>query len=870
MMSNTVSVAFTAVVLWRLCETQSKPLDRQLKLQIISLWTIFSATQLLLAIRYFFRKEQAQGALNTTIAAFLASIASLGFASRTRNTVDVLGIGLLCFLLENERILWFIARTDHRGQDLLLGCGRHMLTGLLAATALFLVNAIVQGATAASMRKSSSVDEEQSASISDDGDLRSCTVSRIVYLLGLSQCILAVILTALLDRGSMSLSALVQSLFPAVLQASSVIFTIGCVIFLPHVDAFAAATLLGLTYSLRIFLIRDISVLGGFGLVLASIVAFRRLRAAGLRVQLIYSVFLLFILAAQLLFLLRSRSTFDRDSFFFSVHPLDALIRFSDAGVRDFESHEASISTLARASIDYNERYSRLPPPGFAEWFRYAHSHNTVVISNYDQIEKDLAPFRFIEPVEIRRRTYIAVQNRYNYISPLRIRNGSVTAPPMEIPTHYWMLERLMEMMQDFVQYLPDMDIAINLNDEPRVLAERHSPGPQNTSSKSAFFTLTEDDWLEDIPFTDETPLSFEKFEREYRNTFDLSTRFCPDGSPARSATAPQQQEESFSAYLVQTWQATLDICNQPQLKDNRGFFVSPTTYDATDELLPVFSQSKPSTFSDILLPSPWNFGDKVGPDTLDSHSWSEKWDRVYWRGSTTEGWATMGSWRQMLRQTFVDLLGGADERSGAISYKRAQILQGRDDSGYVASSTDLTRLHEFFDPDVFLVDIVRSDEYDATDQANHFRLQPPSEFRDHWRHRYLLDADGAAFSGRFLPFLNSNSLPLKFTSVFTEWWSDRIFAYQHFVPVTTESIFGILAYFIGFQNGQGGKQLAQSHQDEAERIALAGRIWAEKVLRKEDMKLYLWRLLLEYGRLVDDFRDHIGFNYLEVDSEKD
>lgn len=158
----------------------------------------------------------------------------------------------------------------------------------------------------------------------------------------------------------------------------------------------------------------------------------------------------------------------------------------------------------------------------------------------------------------------------------------------------------------------------------------------------------------------------------------------------------------------------------------------------------------------------------------------------------------------------------------------------------------------------MFFVEIVRSDEADANDQMDHFELQTPNEFKEHWKHRYLLDTDGAAFSGRFLPFLQSKSLPLKFTSVFTEWWSDRIFAYQHFVPVTLESIYDVLTYFIGIQSDDVSFG-SEGHSHEAQKIASQGEAWAKAALRKADMKIYLFRLLLEYGRLIDDDRDEIG-----------
>jgi hypothetical protein len=45
-----------------------------------------------------------------------------------------------------------------------------------------------------------------------------------------------------------------------------------------------------------------------------------------------------------------------------------------------------------------------------------------------------------------------------------------------------------------------------------------------------------------------------------------------------------------------------------------------------------------------------------------------------------------------------------------------------------------------------------------------------------------------------------------------------------------------------------------------AEKIARDGKVWTEKVLRKEDMEVYMFRLLLEWGRLTDDARTEVGF----------
>jgi len=62
-----------------------------------------------------------------------------------------------------------------------------------------------------------------------------------------------------------------------------------------------------------------------------------------------------------------------------------------------------------------------------------------------------------------------------------------------------------------------------------------------------------------------------------------------------------------------------------------------------------------------------------------------------------------------------------------------------------------------------------------------------------------------------------------------------------------------VLDFFMGY-NGQG------RHDEAAELIASEGQDWAEKVLRREDMVLYTWRLLLEWARICDDKRDLLGW----------
>ena len=45
-----------------------------------------------------------------------------------------------------------------------------------------------------------------------------------------------------------------------------------------------------------------------------------------------------------------------------------------------------------------------------------------------------------------------------------------------------------------------------------------------------------------------------------------------------------------------------------------------------------------------------------------------------------------------------------------------------------------------------------------------------------------------------------------------------------------------------------------------AQRIAQQGRDWAPHVFGREQMEVWLFRLLLEYGRVIDDNRENIGY----------
>jgi len=134
------------------------------------------------------------------------------------------------------------------------------------------------------------------------------------------------------------------------------------------------------------------------------------------------------------------------------------------------------------------------------------------------------------------------------------------------------------------------------------------------------------------------------------------------------------------------------------------------------------------------------------------------------------------------------------------------------------------------------------------------FETRDGMSMADMYNHKYLPDIDGNSFSGRYRAFLSSTSLPINAT-IYNEWHHDRLFPWVHFVPMdnTYIDIYGILDYFIGY-DGHGG------HDAMAARMAEEGKEGAEKVLRREDMAVYTYRLLLEWARVCDDKRLRLGW----------
>lgn len=137
-------------------------------------------------------------------------------------------------------------------------------------------------------------------------------------------------------------------------------------------------------------------------------------------------------------------------------HPILELVGRAE---REFEEVLAKETfDLAAAAQQYRERRGRQPPPGFDRWWQYARDHNGIIVEDFwDQIYHDLNPLWALRPEDM-------LRDVRRQASQIRIRGGNVS----HLTDHFWM-PIWEELIQTVAQGLPDIDLAMNTMDEPRM-----------------------------------------------------------------------------------------------------------------------------------------------------------------------------------------------------------------------------------------------------------------------------------------------------------------------------------------------------------------------------------------------------------------
>ena len=516
----------------------------------------------------------------------------------------------------------------------------------------------------------------------------------------------------------------------------------------------------------------------------------------------------------------------------YAVHPIAHLVQKAAEESETLRSRQST--TLEQAVAEYRRRYNMPPPPHFDKWFLFAQSRNVTLVDEFDTVHDMLTPFWGLPPATIRTRAREAL-GYGNGLMGILVRDGEVV---FAAGGKEWERDAVRGMLSGFIEWLPDMDLAFNAHDEPRVvlqhddlsrLVERGREAQARAASTVNDFTQHAED-LNDGRSIPEVPNSrFMTINRQY--AWSVSRMSCPPASPARSfEDAPDSTAHCYSPLcFVSNSTALTDICESPSLQYTHGFLDRPNSLSVSHDLVPVFSPSKLSSFQDIVVPAPWYWAGRVPYNPAEDPSWEDKQDGLYWRGSTTGGFSRWGGWRRHHRQRAVQRLNG-DSPAGILVNTAPNATDASTPPQWELETAPTSSVHHLLN--VSFSHVGQCDPGDCAAQRHAFPLAPRAPQNEAFKHKFLLDIDGNAFSGRFQAFLNSASLVFK-VALFREWSSGGwIVPWRDYVPLSLAGEEWVeTVRYLG--EGGEGKIIAEG---------MAGR----KGVERADMEVWLFRLLLE------------------------
>ena len=467
----------------------------------------------------------------------------------------------------------------------------------------------------------------------------------------------------------------------------------------------------------------------------------------------------------------------------FSPHGIQCRVK--TARQRALALRRAQSTTPDEAIAEYTRRYGRSPPRGFHDWVVFALQHDSKVIDDFDQIDRDLQPFRAAEAQAVFRK--MGQQEDWMHMRRITFENAEMTQTKGQ---GYIYEGPLADLVAPFVHAIPNGSVFYaNTIDEPRILCRA---GPMSM----------------DLAMTDSAGENIEDLVVE-------SCRQLP-----RELTGRLGREK--------------DVCQYEEPSKIHGFLASPDTFTYMHSLAPVLSIGRISAFRDILIPCPCYLNHPILE--ADPTSFEEKKPALYWRGSSTGLRNLKTTWRSGHRQRFVAFVQSLQR--AAVDMLNTQFL------GTKISKKDKRRA-DFFKElfDVGFGGYLQCDE-SVCEEMRSLLGHPFHEQEDiSLDYQYVYDIDGNSMSTRFYRLLSRNSVVLKQT-LFQEWHDDRLVPWVHYVPVTMEmqELPALMTFLV---TDPKGRELSRE-------IAEEGARWSRQVLRKEDMSIYVYRLLLELADIFN------------------
>ncbi|KAL8292275.1 hypothetical protein RQP46_001741 [Phenoliferia psychrophenolica] len=513
-------------------------------------------------------------------------------------------------------------------------------------------------------------------------------------------------------------------------------------------------------------------------------------------------------------------------------HPIHLLM--SDAK-RAWKHKVGRQSTnLAQAVAEYERRYGRRPPKLFPAWFQFAQTNSVVLVDEFDALHARIEPYYALPASLLRARSArlqsdeglwmhkdtFTVEVRHSRGHPVLRTTGPMSQGVNERP------EQMVELLTGIVKYLPEMNITFTGHDNPFIALSGEIREKMVAAAAAG-------------EYLDES-LRESNLDNHRKDGWAM---MCPPQSPMRSAAPFVERRDVWvepRPSFITNHVASMDLCSHPDRQMMHGF----TAWDGPRPgvLFPLFSFSSTSMHSDFLVPPIDQYDIPIGDDPR----WENKpLSQVVWRGSTTGAnldLPNMRKWSQRPR------LCSLSRTSGTITLPMA--TQDTDTS---ISSTELVTTFAsalgsaYFDAKFYGQPEQCHDRFACEEFRKRFTWADWMYQEDQNLFKFAIDVDGNGWSGRFYRLIASRMMVLKST-VFPEWYADQIQPWLHYVPVSTDysDLWVIQAFFRGDRHGAG------AHDRLAESIANEGKEWAETSWRLVDMQVYMYRLLIEYDRIMN------------------
>ncbi|EIN13340.1 hypothetical protein PUNSTDRAFT_58013 [Punctularia strigosozonata HHB-11173 SS5] len=562
-------------------------------------------------------------------------------------------------------------------------------------------------------------------------------------------------------------------------------------------------------------------------------------------------------------------------------HPLHALIASAERAWSATLARQSK--SLDEAAAEYRRRYGgRAPPRGFDRWWDYVEAHDVRLPDEYDQIEDDLATFRALSPRQLQEIVGAWEGHKETFTigklgswrgAGINIVNATLNGGPGDPnwEMHVRGARALIALLKDVEQWIPPFRAVFSPHDNPNLLASwRLREEAKKAVAEGRYLDI------HDLP--------------PHENIGWLSA--CAPTSPARALATPfppssESYETSFpdlsapnrTRTFVRSHLAAMDPCTHPSLFTSHGQFLSHHAGPGLESppLVPQFSYSTSAAHADL---RPAGVGGWV-EDVEGDLGWEEKERRdeeeagrggerragkLLWRGSNTGIWCGGDHrWWEAQRERLVMM---AEEGEGVVSLMVANSSssegegQGQgwrgEGQGWHVVEVERRALRDALLDVHFAGGPMQCAEEVCPVLEDMFDWRENMDTREAGRYKYVMDVDGNGWSSRFKRLITSHAVVLKAT-VYPEWFSRRIQPWVHFVPVKNDysDVMDIMAFFTGYGGGEDNDHLAR-------KIAEAGREWSRTMWRKEDLTAYMFRMLLEYARLMSLDRDQMDFQDIE------